>query len=142
VPADILPSSVAVMVFTILRPLKKIMINYDYICQNCDYKMHNVMQSIKDKPKKVCLNCGKHELERVLYGGAFCSVSKTPSTVGQLADRNAKKAGRQKMSEMEAQARKNQPSNSPPPKHLTATEREINKMSENQITRYIMEGKK
>ena len=118
------------------------MINYDYICQNCDYEMRNVMQSIKDKPKKACLNCGKHKLERVLYGGAVCSVSKAPSTVGQLADRNAKKAGSQKMSEIEAQARKNQPSNSHPSEHCTATEREINKMSEKQVTRYIMEGKK
>jgi putative FmdB family regulatory protein len=110
------------------------MISYDYICENCNHEIHDVEQSIKDKPKKICPSCGKHGLARVLYGGAFCSVSKDPSTIGQLADRNAKKAGRQKMSEVEAKARENQPS--------STIDREIRQMSEKQKMRYIMEGKK
>ena len=119
------------------------MISYDYICEHCDHKMPNVEQSIKDKPKKICPSCGKHGLVRVLYGGVFCSVSKDPSTIGQLADRNAKKAGRQKMSEVEAKARENQPSSTPPlSEHRTATNREVRQMSEKQRMRYIMEGKK
>jgi putative FmdB family regulatory protein len=119
------------------------MVNYDYICQHCDHEMRNVMQSIKDKPKKVCPNCGKHKLKRVLYGGEFCSVSKDPSTIGQLADKNARKAGRQKMSEIVSQSKENAPApESPLSRHCTATDREVRAMTDQQRIRYIMEGKK
>jgi hypothetical protein len=105
--------------------------------------MRDVEQSISDKPKKTCPSCGKRKLKRVLYGGIHCSVSKEPSTVGQLADKNAKKAGRQKMSEIKAKARENRPSpDESLPSHCAATEREITMMTDKQKVRYIMEGKK
>ena len=119
------------------------MVNYYYICQHCDHEMRNVMQSIKDKPKKVCPNCGKHKLKRVLYGCEFCSVSKNPSTIGQLADKNARKAGSQKMSEIVSRSEENKPSaEAPLPDYCTATDREIRAMTDQQRIRYIMEGKK
>jgi len=91
---------------------------YDYICRRCQHKLNDVSQSIKDKPKKRCPACGKHTLERVIYGGLYGFVKNT--TVDQPADKNPQDAGHYKKSES----------------------REINRMTNSQKQRYIMEGKK
>ena len=41
---------------------------YDYICNNCE-KMYEYFQSMSDAPKKVCPECKKNSLRRVISGG-------------------------------------------------------------------------
>jgi putative FmdB family regulatory protein len=110
---------------------------YDYICSNCNHRWDDVKQSIKDKPKKKCSECGKHTLERVIYGGAY-GFTKNVSTIGQLADKNTSDMGHYQRSEMEAKANASRPNHDP----SQATSKEIFKMTHEQKQRYIMEGKK
>lgn len=42
---------------------------YDYICQNCGYRIE-VFQSIKEEPLTKCMKCGMTTLKRVISGGA------------------------------------------------------------------------
>jgi len=112
---------------------------YDYVCQKCSHELRDVLQSIKDPPQKKCPKCGKEGLKRVLYGGLYISVKQDPTTVGQLADRNTSKMGSYQKSELEEKIKNSAPTTD---KHAPATRSEINKMSEKQQRRYIMEGKK
>ena len=118
------------------------MINYDYICQACGYELNNVLQSIKDKPKKRCPKCRKHKLERVMHGGVYGFVNNA-STIGQLADKNASDMGHYQKSEIEAKAKENKPKSKETVygKHATASRTEINHMSNEQKHNYIMKGK-
>ena len=60
-----------------------IMINYDYICDNCGHELSNVLQSIKDDPLTHCDECGEETLSRgisvgldlALFSFAFVSIS-------------------------------------------------------------------
>ena len=112
---------------------------YDYVCQKCSHELRDVLQSIKDPPKKKCPECGKRGLKRVLYGGLLVSVKQDPTTIGQLADKNASKMGSYQKSEIEEKKKKSEPATD---KDAPATRVDINKMSEKQKHRYIMEGKK
>ena len=109
---------------------------YDYVCKACDFVWEDVSQSIKDKPKSKCPECGKHKLERVIYGGAGAFV-KNVNTVGQLADKNRKDMGHYKRSEVDAKAKESKPVS-----QQESLRREINKMTPKQKQKYIMEGKK
>jgi putative FmdB family regulatory protein len=42
---------------------------YDYVCDACDHKFE-LLQSIKDAPKKKCPECGKSKLRRLFGAGA------------------------------------------------------------------------
>jgi len=42
---------------------------YDYRCNACDVEFE-LFQSMKDKPKKKCPECGKNALERLIGTGA------------------------------------------------------------------------
>jgi putative FmdB family regulatory protein len=42
---------------------------YDYRCHACDAELE-IFQSMKDKPKKKCPECGKNALERLIGMGA------------------------------------------------------------------------
>ena len=113
---------------------------YDYVCGNCDHELNDIEQSIKDKPLRKCPECGKLQLERVIYGGCHVSV-RNVATVGQLADKNAKKF--KSRANEEAARRKEANGGSSIPWHKgDATNAEINKMTPQQKKRYIMEGKK
>lgn len=120
------------------------MINYDYVCSSCGHELKDVLQSIKDKPKKKCPSCGKHKLERVLHGGLYGFVEHT-NTIGQLADKNTKNMGNYQRSEIEAKVKESKeriaPQN-PYGKDATASRSEINRMSETQKRNYIMRGQK
>lgn len=112
---------------------------YDYICEECDYELNDIEQSIKDKTLKKCPECGKLKLERVIYGGCHVSVRNT-TTIGQLAEKNFKKF---KSLDNENKAKKKEANASPVPWHKGEANRaEINKMTQQQKQRYIMEGKK
>ena len=120
------------------------MINYDYVCKNCNHEIKDVLQSIKDEPIKKCEECGNDTLERVIYGGIGGFVENT-STIGQLADKNTKQMGSYKRSELEERAKESKKAASPQTvygKHATATRQEINKMTPQQKTNYIMKGNK
>src|SRR5208283_2189442 len=42
---------------------------YDYVCDACEHQFE-LYQSIKDEPKKVCPECGKKKLRRLIGPGA------------------------------------------------------------------------
>ena len=120
------------------------MINYDYICSHCGHELNDVRQSIKDDPLTHCDACGSEGLKRVIFGGRAAFVENA-STIGQLADKNAKKMGHYQKSEVEAKIKESKPKASPETiygKHATATRGEINKMTPKQQQNYIMKGKK
>ena len=122
------------------------MINYDYICKNCGHELKDVLQSIKADPLTYCEKCGEQSLSRVIFGGRAAFVENV-STIGQLADKNTKKMGHYKKSEIEAKAKENKPKAKQTDqqiygKHATATRAEIKNMSPKQKQNYIMKGKK
>ena len=90
------------------------------------------MQSIKDKPKKRCPKCGKHRLERVIYGGIYGFVENT----------NTHERSKLEAEEKEKSLSKNPLGISKYGSKTTATTVEINRMSEIQKKNYIVEGKK
>lgn len=113
---------------------------YDYVCDNCEYAMTNVYQSIKDDPLVKCDNCGQNTLRRIIYGGLHCSV-KSVDTIGKLADKNWQNMGSYKRSEIEEKSKANK-QESVFQKFGTATPKEINKMTKEQRNRYIITGEK
>jgi putative FmdB family regulatory protein len=59
---------------------------YDYKCDNCEFFMEDVYQSIKEDALKKCPECKQETLNRIIYGGTYASVKYRPQTVGQLAE--------------------------------------------------------
>lgn len=117
---------------------------YDYICENCEHEMKDVYQSIKDDALVSCPSCGQNSLQRVVYGGLGAFV-KDVKTVGQLADSNWKKLGHYQRSEKEEQAkqeRQEKEGSSVFSAFGSASKKEINKMTPDQKTKYIMTGEK
>tara|TARA_R100000808_G_scaffold24652_1_gene57384 strand:- start:1753 stop:2088 length:336 start_codon:yes stop_codon:yes gene_type:complete len=108
--------------------------HYDYGCNHCGFHQSDVYQSIKDKELKKCPRCKKNTFSRIIYGGLGFFVSKEPSTIGQLADKNAQ-ANKTKISENEAKKRESQPQEQDR-SHI----RKINKMTPEQRHKWIMEG--
>lgn len=72
------------------------MVTYVYECQNEDCQFaFEIEQSIKDTHRyKKCQACGKFRLERVMYPPTFF-VKREPTTIGQLAERDNKKLGKE-----------------------------------------------
>lgn len=104
---------------------------YDYVCDHCSHKLCDIVQSFKDDPLTKCPECGKETLSRVIYGGLATFVKDT-KTIGQLADKNWKNMGSYKRSEIEQKNQNSKPDNS--------LKRKINKMTEEQKTKYIITG--
>lgn len=71
---------------------------YEYKCTKCESEIE-IRQSMKDKPITECPNCGNHALERIISGGLGSFISKDPTTIGQLADRNTAKMGHYELQE-------------------------------------------
>lgn len=115
---------------------------YDYGCKSCNYVMTDVYQSIKDDPLVKCPRCGKDSLYRMIYGGLGHFVKDT-KTIGQLADKNWSNLGHYNKSELEQQSKeKKQESASSIPSAGSASSKEINKMTQEQKTKYIITGEK
>lgn len=113
---------------------------YDYICDNCSHEMNDVSQSIKDEALTVCPSCANPTLRRVIYGG-IASFMKDSKTIGGLADKNWAKKGSYEKSEIESKSQKKED------KMLfsgfgSASRKEINKMTDDQKTKYIITGEK
>lgn len=113
---------------------------YDYECDDCEHLVENVLQSFNDKPLKKCPKCKKMKLFRLITGGLGSQI-KAHNTVGSLMDKNHK-IHKGKMNENAAKERELNPPEKKPWYHGSATNKEINKMTPAQKTRYIMEGKK
>lgn len=71
------------------------MITYEYECQNnnCQFGFE-IQQGIKEEPLVKCPVCKKKSLERLLFPVAGF-VRQDPTTLGQLAERNSKKLGKE-----------------------------------------------
>jgi putative FmdB family regulatory protein len=73
------------------------MITYEYECSECSANF-DVRQSIKDDAFTVCPECNKATLSRVLHSPIYVRVlGGDPTTIGQLAERNAKKMSVEEM---------------------------------------------
>lgn len=114
---------------------------YDYVCDECSHEMKDVYQSIMDDAIVVCPNCGKSSLRRLIYGG-IGSFMKDCKTIGSLADKNWSKKGNYERSEIETQSKRSDKGTSYFSSFGSASAKEINKMTEEQKTKYIMTGDK
>ena len=104
--------------------------------------MIDVKQSFNDEPLSLCPECKEAKLYRVVTGGIHVSV-KNCNTIGKLADKNTKENSN-KINEMSEKSNGNK-SSAPKPwyhKNATASNKEINSMTNKQKANYIMEGKK
>jgi putative FmdB family regulatory protein len=113
---------------------------YDYICDTCSHEIKDVYQSIKDDAITLCPNCANETLRRVIYGG-IGSFMKDSKTIGSLADKNWSNKGHYEKSEIESRSIKKE-EKSPLSSLGSATKKEINKMNDDQKTKYIMTGEK
>lgn len=117
---------------------------YDYQCKNCENIVEDVFQNMSEEPITECPNCKKHTLQRIITGGIASFVIGS-NTIGSLADKNARinksKISDEQHKKKESELQVQQPwyKNS---KYGEASHKEINKMSIEQKTKYIMEGKK
>jgi len=115
---------------------------YDYECSECEHVVEDVFQKVTDKPLKKCTECGKNKLFRIITGGLHGHIAGS-ETIGGLADKNAR-LNKNKISEAEHKKRESEAPKETAwfDKYGTATPKEINKMTPQQKTRYIMEGRK
>ena len=109
---------------------------YDYGCHECGETLNDVKQSIHDEPLTLCPTCGKNTLERVIYGG-LGSFMKDSNTIGGQADKNWSKMGSYQKSEIEAQSKAKLEA-----KNQKNLRRQLNNMTSEQQTKYIMTGEK
>lgn len=72
------------------------MITYEYECKECG-QVFEVEQSIKDDAFVTCPACSKDGLFRVIHSPLYVQVIGEATTVGQLAERNAKKMSSDEM---------------------------------------------
>lgn len=117
---------------------------YDYQCKHCEHIVEDIFQHMSDDPLKKCPECDEDGLERIITGGIAGFVSGS-NTIGSLADKNAK-MNKNKIAEANHKKKESEPQPLQPwykdSKYGVASSKEINKMSTEQKTRYIMEGKK
>ncbi len=103
---------------------------YEYKCLECEHELE-AYQGVKDAPLIECPDCGKHTLER-LISSVFGFV-RDIKTLGQLAEKNTKKAG-SKLDTPEADKTKKR-------KEKQREINKINRMTNEQKVKYIREGK-
>ena len=114
---------------------------YDYECDSCSRLLEDVYQSVKDDPLVNCPSCKEDTLTRVITGGAYAFV-KNANTIGTLADRNAKN-NKSLIQENKHKASEDKPTEPKAwyDKHKSATNKEVQKMTKEQKSKYIIEGK-
>jgi putative FmdB family regulatory protein len=71
---------------------------HDYHCEHCAVDFIDVYQKYEDEPLVKCNQCGKNTLTKLFSPPTFF-VSQEATTVGQIADRNAKKMGKREVEE-------------------------------------------
>lgn len=130
---------------------------YCYFCEFCS-KEFEVVQSMNDLPISDCVECGKMSKHRVPQ--LFSAIDKTPHTLGGLADQKRSEMGTycyedtiQKMAndrKVEFKGRlpegceQIQPTKDRPfwRKDLATPDYSLTKLTPEQTTKYIMEGRK
>ncbi len=113
---------------------------YDYKCSGCE-SAFELVQSMKDRPKKKCPSCGKLKLKKVLSPPSIF-VKGEPQTIGHWAERNTEKMGRYEIGDKEGKRKEGLKNNQSTLGSGPATPREIRKMTPNQKKDYIEKGKK
>ena len=115
---------------------------YDYECEACSHKLIDVQQAFDDEPLSFCPKCNEPKLYRVITGGAHAFV-KGSNTIGSIADKNARE-NKSLIQENQQRIKESQTEKKKPwyHKHATATNKELNKMTNKQKAEYILKGKK
>lgn len=114
---------------------------YDYECKDCGAELNDVFQKVTDPELKKCEACGTNGLYRIVTGGLHSFMAGS-NTIGGIADRNTR-LNKNKINEMEAMKSESQAKVEKPwhHEHTTKSMKDVNKMSDQQKTKYIMEGK-
>lgn len=111
-----------------------------YKCETCDFELEQ-FEALKQAPLKKCPSCGKDDIEPQLFAPAGF-VQREPKTVGQIADRKAKKVGKYESEfHREAAILSGQEAKDKARKAEVELNRKISKMSPNAKERFIMEGR-
>lgn len=120
---------------------------YNLYCDDCSHDIEIVcsISQYDDTIKNiVCPNCDSKNVYRNYQEDNIYSSIKDVKTIGQLADKNAK-INKNKIAEANHKEKESQPKQATAwykdPKFGTASSKEINKMSNEQKTKYIMEGR-
>jgi|TARA_R100000008_G_C3475817_1_gene111316 putative FmdB family regulatory protein len=107
---------------------------HDYECAECGKFFSDVYQKYEEEPLTKCEECGKESLQKIFAAPTFF-VTQEAQTLGQLADRNAKKMGQREVQERDLK-RKEQTKSA-----MSEAKKElysgINKMSDTQKRKYI-----
>jgi putative FmdB family regulatory protein len=114
---------------------------YDYECKDCGAEVSDVFQKVTDPELTVCPKCfSESGLFKVITGGLHGFMAGS-ETIGGLADKNTKKYKSQ-INEIEAIKKENTPEKEKPFHHRYGNKsiKQINNMSNEQKTRYIMRG--
>lgn len=121
---------------------------YNLRCDVClqDIEMRCSISDYDEVMKHVeCPNCTSRNVYRNYEADNIYSSVKDVKTIGQLADKNAK-LNRTKISEANSKKKESEPQQEQPwyqnAKYGSASFKEINKMSNEQKVKYIMEGRK
>ena len=113
---------------------------YDYECRNCEAKVSDVFQKVTDPELTKCSVCNQDALYRVVTGGLHSFMAGS-NTIGSIADRNTK-LNKGRINEMEAMKKERNPEPEKPWYHKQGDKsmKDINKMTNKQKAKYIMEG--
>lgn len=135
------------------------MITYEYECGSCGANF-DVMQSIKDDAYTVCPECHTDSLYRVMHPPLHIQIVGEPTTIGQIADRNAKHMSQEQMDAAQGAWATQKTINRTPEEHRpksvdgapigdapewvtknrTKSTKEVLKMTPEQTKKYVQEG--
>ena len=136
------------------------MITYHYVCKQCSADFE-LLESIKDEPLKECPLCHSDQICRIIHAPLYVKVVGEPTTLGQLAERNSKGMSQEQKDKLQKQYKTQKTinripdnlapkratptvDNSPTPewveKPRTKTHAELNKMSQQQLEKYVYTG--
>ena len=102
---------------------------YEYRCESCSHEFEE-QQEVKDKPLEICPKCQEKSAERLI--SRTHGFVRNITTLGQLAERNNKKIGKEKL---QIEADKKKPANN------IRELKKIGNMTNEQKRRYIEDGR-
>lgn len=130
---------------------------YVYRCNACLYE-YEIHQRIIEKPITLCPGCGENKCERLICEPIVIDCG--PTTVGGQADRNTRNMGKYELEDKrKSNLESNQTANSTFAEKITGgkalkptkkpwyhgqnnvTPKQINKMNDKQVMKFIKEGK-
>lgn len=110
---------------------------YDYQCSSCN-SLHEIEHGIKTTKKK-CPKCGENKLEKVFLSAPIGFVRQEVTTIGQQAERNAKRLGKNEIQERELKDKEGKKeAMSQAKKELY---KKLGKADDSKRERYIVDGK-